>query len=117
MLSYLEQKVTWVRPKDTGRSTNCLINDVGIFIHQQERGFHNYALPYSWDVRMGHKDREAAMEELDDQIDEDNVRTILEEIGYDAERSGSIWRGSQKPVRGYRPKGAEVYHEAEGRDR
>ena len=43
--AYLEQKVSWSRPRDTGRSTNCLINDTGIFIHQRQRGFHNYALP------------------------------------------------------------------------
>ena len=85
--SYLRQKVSWSRPSDTGRSTNCLINDVGILIHQRERGFHNYALPYSWDVRMGHKTREAAIRELDDQIDEENVRTMLQEIGYSEGRS------------------------------
>jgi amino acid adenylation domain-containing protein/non-ribosomal peptide synthase protein (TIGR01720 family) len=82
MLSYLKKNVSWVRPADTGRSTNCLINEAGIFVHKQERGYHNYALPYSWDVRLGHKQRDAAREELDDDIDDDNVRRILDEIGY-----------------------------------
>ena len=45
-----------MRPSDTGRSTNCLINNIGIFVHKAERGFHNYALPYSWDVRLGSQD-------------------------------------------------------------
>jgi len=86
MLSYLEQKVPWVRPKDTGRSTNCLINDVGIYVHKKERGYHNYALPYSWDVRLGHKSREGALGELDDEIDVNQVQKTLAEIGYDEER-------------------------------
>ncbi|MFK7822086.1 MAG: amino acid adenylation domain-containing protein [Planctomycetaceae bacterium] len=82
MLAYLSQRVDWTRPSDTGRSTNCLINDVGIYIHKKERGFHNYALPYSWDVRMGHKTREEALQELDDEIDTARVAAILDEIGY-----------------------------------
>ena len=84
--SHLKQKVPWVRPKDTGRSTNCLINDVGIYVHKKERGFHNYALAYSWDVRLGHKDRDAALAELDDEIDVEHVKEQLTEIGYDEER-------------------------------
>lgn len=87
---YLEERVAWVRPSDTGRSTNCLINDVGIYIHKQQRGYHNYALPYSWDVRMGHKTREAALAELDDDIDTDNVQDILQQIGYREESSGAV---------------------------
>ncbi|MFK8013840.1 MAG: amino acid adenylation domain-containing protein [Gammaproteobacteria bacterium] len=83
MLNYLGSRVPWVRPADTGRSTNCLINEAGIFVHKAERGFHNYSLPYSWDVRLGHKQRDAARDELDDRIDIDNVRAILDEIGYD----------------------------------
>jgi amino acid adenylation domain-containing protein/non-ribosomal peptide synthase protein (TIGR01720 family) len=82
MLAYLDARVPWVRPSDTGRSTNCLINDVGIYVHKRDRGFHNYALPYSWDVRMGHKTRDAALAELDDEIDVEQVQRILREIGY-----------------------------------
>jgi hypothetical protein len=78
----LAEQVAWLRPVDTGRSTNCLINDVGIHVHKRRRGFHNYALPYSWDVRMGHKSRAAALEELDDTIDGARVARILAEIGY-----------------------------------
>lgn len=82
MLAYLDQRVAWVRPVDTGRSTNCLINDVGIYIHRKNRGFHNYAFPYSWDVRMGHKTRDEALHELHDEIDVANVQRILNEVGY-----------------------------------
>jgi amino acid adenylation domain-containing protein len=94
---YLAERVPWSRPKDTGRSTNCLINDVGIWVHQTERGFHNYALPYSWDVRMGHKTRNAALEELDDDIDLERIEAILDEIGYDPEPAG----GAQAVLEAY----------------
>jgi len=82
VLGFLAEHTPWARPDDTGRSTNCLINDVGIHVHRQERGFHNYALPYSWDVRLGHKQRDAAMDELDDDIDLDFVNEVMVEIGY-----------------------------------
>ena len=62
MYEYLDRRLPWVRPSDTGRSTNCLINDVGIYVHKRREGFHNYALPYAWDVRMGHKQRDAALD-------------------------------------------------------
>ena len=83
VLTFLKEKAPWIRPSDTGRSTNCLINNVGIYIHQQKQGYHNYALPYSWDVRLGHKDRDAALEELNDAIDVEKVQQILQEIGYE----------------------------------
>ncbi len=79
---YLKERIDWTRPADTGRSSNCLINDAGIYVHKAKRNYHNYALPYSWDVRMGHKTIEEARAELDDEIDEARVRAILEEIGY-----------------------------------
>jgi len=82
LYEYLESKLPWIKPTDTGRSTNCLINQVGIYIHKKEKGYSNYAYPYSWDVRMGHKKREESMEEIDEYIDEVEVHRILEEIGY-----------------------------------
>ncbi len=85
MLEYLRRKTPWVRPDDTGRSTNCLINEAGIYVHKKERGFHNYALPYSWDVRLGHKERDSALKELDDNIDKTRVHKMLKEVGYDPE--------------------------------
>ena len=83
MLAFLAQHAPWIRPADTGRSTNCLINEAGIYVHKKERGYHNYALPYSWDVILGHKTRQAALAELDDDINEANVKRILQAVGYD----------------------------------
>jgi len=83
MHQFLRERTPWVRPSDTGRSTNCLINDLGIYVHKKQRGFHNYSLPYSWDVRLGQKTREEAMAELDDEIDESRVVKLMKDIGYE----------------------------------
>jgi amino acid adenylation domain-containing protein len=82
MLGFLDTQAPWVRPKDTGRSTNCLINAAGISTHVREQGFHNYAIPYAWDVRLGHKTRQEAIDELDDQLDELDVARLLDTVGY-----------------------------------
>jgi acyl carrier protein len=82
LLAYLKDKIDWVRPTDTGRSTNCLINQVGIYVHKKEEGYSNYAFPYSWDVRLGHKTRDESLEEINETIDETEVKRIMGEIGY-----------------------------------
>ncbi|MEM7283266.1 MAG: phosphopantetheine-binding protein, partial [Pseudomonadota bacterium] len=82
---FLSEQAPWVRPSDTGRSTNCLINDLGIHVHKKERGFHNYALPYSWDVRLGHKTRAEALDELNDEIDVRRVEEIQTKVGYSSQ--------------------------------
>jgi hypothetical protein len=100
MYRYLDQNAPWVRPSDTGRSTNCLINDAGIYIHKKERGFHNYALPYSWDVRMGHKTRAETIHELNDDLDESQSAPHAGRSAYDeneklaqrAEKAGGLLR-------------------------
>lgn len=97
MMSWMQEQLPWVRPSDTGRSTNCLINDAGIYIHKLERGYHNYSLPYSWDVRLGHKERDTALEELDDDIDEKQVTEMLGEVGY-VSKEESNSRGNQIAV-------------------
>ena len=73
----------WLAPKDTGLcSTNCRINDVGIHVHRMEKGYHNYAAPLSWDVRLGVTSRQEAAEELGGHAGGENVGSILAEIGY-----------------------------------
>ncbi|WP_203257038.1 non-ribosomal peptide synthetase [Hyunsoonleella ulvae] len=83
MLKFLNEKVGWVRPTDTGRSTNCLINQVGIYVHKKELGYSNYSFPYSWDVRLGHKTRDESLEEINEYIHEPEVKRIMKEIGYE----------------------------------
>jgi acyl carrier protein len=82
MMEYLDKSLPWIRPSDTGRSTNCLINQVGIYVHKKTRGYSNYAFPYSWDVRLGHKNRDAALEEINEELNEKEIYKIMSEIGY-----------------------------------
>ncbi len=98
LLAYLKDKIGWIRPTDTGRSTNCLINQVGIYVHKKEEGYSNYAFPYSWDVRLGHKTRNESLEEINEHIDETEVQRIMKEIGYETEEEPSE---SQKLVAYY----------------
>lgn len=75
----------WLAPKDTGFcSTNCRINDVGIHVHRMEKGYHNYAAPLSWDVRLGIMSRQEASEEIGSPVSGENIESILKEIGYTA---------------------------------
>lgn len=106
MLAYLNEKLPWIRPADTGRSTNCLINDAGIYVHHRKQHFHNYALPYSWDVRLGVKQRDQALDELNDDIDVAAVYRILKQIGYHQEaffadpdeQRLAAWFSSSRPL-------------------
>jgi|FLOH01.1.fsa_nt_gi amino acid adenylation domain-containing protein len=82
ILDYIKTNVHWVRPETGGCSTNCVINDVGIMVHKQKRGFHNYAWPNSWEVRLGLKNREESIAELSETIDEVKAQRILATIGY-----------------------------------
>ncbi len=82
VLGFIGEFGGWKRPPDTGRSSNCRINDVGIYVHKRERHFHNYAIPYAWDVRLDHKTLSQATEELNDDIDTERVESILKRIGY-----------------------------------
>lgn len=74
---------SWKNPTDTGLcSTNCRINDVGIYVHSLERGYHNYASPLSWDCRLGVVNREEGLRELADVVSRDDIIEILEKLGY-----------------------------------
>ncbi len=97
MLSYLTQQAPWVRPADTGRSTNCLINAAGIHTHLLEQGYHNYAVPYAWDVRLGHKTRAEAIDELDDRDELEGILSMLDEVGYKP-NPASVLTGYYQPA-------------------
>lgn len=95
--AYIDERLGWKRPTDTGRSTNCRINEVGIHVHTSRRHFHNYALPYSWEVRFGHITRDQAMGELDDlrDVDVGRVSGILQDIGFQHEEQMDITDGAR----------------------
>jgi len=44
----------WKRPKDAGvTSTNCRLNDLGVYIHERRHGFHPYAFEIAEQLRQG----------------------------------------------------------------
>jgi acyl-CoA synthetase (AMP-forming)/AMP-acid ligase II/acyl carrier protein len=90
IMGYLATNVQWINPAETsGCTTNCRINDAGIFVHTMERGYNNYALPNSWEVRLGHKTRDVSINELESPLDMDSVQAMLKETGYGKEGEGS----------------------------
>ncbi|GII76226.1 hypothetical protein Sru01_12080 [Sphaerisporangium rufum] len=73
----------WSQPQDTGFcSSNCMINDVGVYVHNQERGYHNYEAPTRWEVRVGHLTVPEADEELRTPVNIPRVKRMLAKIGY-----------------------------------
>jgi len=73
----------WEQPRDTGFcSSNCRINDIGIYMYIKERGVHFYEAPLSWDVRLGQITRQAGIDEIDFQPEPREVDNVLREIGY-----------------------------------
>ena len=73
----------WIQPEDTGFcSSNCMINDVGIYVYFKEEGHHFYSSPLSWDIRLGVLSREKGLQEMNLQTDAAHVEKILNEIGY-----------------------------------
>jgi len=84
IMEYLKRRdARFSRPGDTGFcSTNCRANDMGIFVHQSMKGYHNYAAPLSWDVRLGTLRREEALQKLGGEPRRDDVAVGLKMIGY-----------------------------------
>jgi amino acid adenylation domain-containing protein len=93
ILAYLTAHGAWVNPTAiAGCTTNCLVNDVGVWVHSRERGYNNYALPNSWEVRLGHKERQLSIDELNAPLDEANIALILSELGHPGAVDDDRWR-------------------------
>lgn len=59
------KELGWEEPSDTdSNSTNCLLNSLGIKIHQDRFGFHPYALEIAALVRAGYMTREEGLAKL-----------------------------------------------------
>ncbi|MCP5102057.1 MAG: amino acid adenylation domain-containing protein, partial [bacterium] len=79
---YLVRK-GWIQPKDTGFcSSNCLINDVGIYLYLKANNYHFYEPQLSWDIRLRVIPRGIGLKEIAFEGDLESVERILKEIGY-----------------------------------
>jgi amino acid adenylation domain-containing protein len=93
ILEYLKGKDdTWARPTDTGASSsNCIINDVGIYVHLKDKGCHFYSSQIGWDVRLGICTREEGLDEIFGyKVDYPLTQRVLNEIGYYNAFTGSV---------------------------
>jgi|GEM_PF-1863483 len=74
----------WSQPQDTGScSSNCRVNDVGIYVQRKRKEYDNYTFPNSWEVRLGHITLEQSLEELAEEVDKTKIVEIMKEIGYE----------------------------------
>ena len=76
----------WRKPADTGiTSTNCRLNDLGVYLHSRKHGFHPYALEIAEQLRHGTLTREEAAHKLRSVPSRDDVAWLGERIGLDAD--------------------------------
>jgi hypothetical protein len=81
----------WQAPKNTGKnSSNCLLNDLGIAIHQQQYGFHPYVFEISEQIRQGTLDRQTALEKIEKIRPFSTLTWQVEKIGLDLAKFESI---------------------------
>lgn len=74
----------WEKPDDTDpNSTNCLLNALGIKVHQERYQFHPYAYELANLVRRGYMDREIAVARLEEDPDPKIVDTIRKRLEKD----------------------------------
>jgi tRNA(Ile)-lysidine synthase TilS/MesJ len=72
----------WIRPVDTGiTSTNCRLNDLGVFIHSNRHGFHPYALEIAEQLRAGTMSLEEGREKLDRLPSRADVTDLAAQVG------------------------------------
>jgi hypothetical protein len=71
----------WVAPTDTGAfSSNCRLNDFGIYQHLSQHGRHPYLFKLAGMVRRGQLSRETALAKLSSSPDEETVEKIQREL-------------------------------------
>ncbi|TGD98920.1 hypothetical protein [Methylobacterium nonmethylotrophicum] len=76
----------WRQPTDTGlTSTNCRLNDLGVYLHSRRHGFHPYAMEIAEQLRGGTISREAAARKLGTLPGRGDVAWMAERIGLPAD--------------------------------
>ncbi len=72
----------WKRPRDTGlTSTNCRLNDLGVYIHHRRHGFHAYAFEIADQLRHGLISREDATRKLNTLPEQTDIQWLADKIG------------------------------------
>jgi tRNA(Ile)-lysidine synthase TilS/MesJ len=72
----------WQRPTDTGvTSTNCRLNDLGVYVHTRRHGFHPYVFETADQVRHGLMSRDEALKKLNAIPQYGDVEWMTKRIG------------------------------------
>lgn len=86
LITFLEKNSIWKQSVDTGScSSNCLINDAGIYVHTKEKKYHNYAKPLSWSVRMNLISRQDALKAINTEtLNFCDIKKTLDKLEYNS---------------------------------
>lgn len=75
-------KLGWEKSKDTGlHSSNCKLNDLGIYFHHKKFGFHPYVAEIAEQVRCGLMDREKALSKVTAIPESVEIKTQADQLG------------------------------------
>ncbi len=87
VLERLKQSDIWKRSYDSGLcSTNCRINDVGTYAFYKVNGYHNYAAPLSWEIRLNQITREEGVAKISiEHFDYNYINETLARLGVNAD--------------------------------
>ncbi len=74
--------IGWEKPRETGEnSSNCLMNDFGIYVHYSKFGFNPYLLEIADQVRKGLMTRESGIKRANKIPSKDSVVKIAKNLG------------------------------------
>ena len=74
----------WTKPKDTGMtSTNCRLNDLGVYLHNRHYRFHPYAMEIAEQLRTGKLSKEEAKHKLATIPEREDVQWIADRLDLD----------------------------------
>lgn len=77
------EEIGWRRPDDTGAlSSNCRLNDLGIFIHEKKYGFNPYVAELADLVRRGYLQRDEALVKLSKKPSQSKLDELATELNY-----------------------------------
>lgn len=85
MISYLNERDPYWKTRKSYAvySTNCPIKQIGDYAHLQERGFHFYGPPTSWEKRLGHLALKNIKEDLECRMTPKGFANFLKRVQYD----------------------------------
>ncbi|MBD3426047.1 MAG: hypothetical protein GF409_02300 [Candidatus Omnitrophica bacterium] len=80
-INEIKNRFNWQKPSDTDScSSNCLINSLGIALHNKLYNVNSYVIPLAHDVRLGLIDREEALKAVNSKPNEKIIYDIAQKL-------------------------------------